>query len=305
MSARAGFVETLSIADSVVQGLPASDGTLLAADQVYDPDGLVSLLRHKRDSLTRWIATRLSSASKAAVSGHQDGTPVAGADLDALVADLNAIIQGPSIWKPKRFADRTLTAEARKDAAAGPTGDALVRLNRRLLDEAFGVELHDAAIAVADGLTQLVRTTLLGWGYVHRLECSESILDEPVIAGDAQDGCVRFSAWATGSLIPRKYESVRVASARTDLPHPPVRRVGVRPAVDRRRQRDPRRRHGGVPEHPLGQPQRIRDGRLLRAGSLDQGALAADQARRVPAGGPDRSADSDAAVRCGSRDEER
>ena len=207
-----GFVETLSIGDSVVQGLPASDGMLLATDQVYDPDGVVSLLRHKRDSLTRWIATRLSSASKAAVSAHQDGTPVAGADLDALVADLNAIIQGPSIWKPKRFADRTLTAEARKDAAAGPTGDALVRLNRRLLDEAFGVELHDAAIAVADGLTQLVRTTLLGWGYVHRLECSESILDEPVIAGDAQDGCVRFSAWATGSLIPRTYESVRVAS---------------------------------------------------------------------------------------------
>jgi hypothetical protein len=207
-----GFVETLSIADSIIQGLPASDGTLLAAEEVYDPDGLFSLLRHKRDPLTRWIAGHLSSAAKTAVRSHGDGTPVASADLDALVADLNTVIQGPSIYTTKRFADRRLTAAVRRTADSGATGEDLVRLNRRLLDEAFGVELHDAAIAVADGLTQLVRTTVLGWGYVHRLECSESILDEPVVAVDDQDGCVRFSAWATGSSIPRKYESVRIAA---------------------------------------------------------------------------------------------
>jgi hypothetical protein len=215
-SRRGGFVETLSIADSIVQGLPAGDGTLLTSEQVYDPDGLLSLLHHKRDPLTRWIAGRLASATKAAVRNHKDGTVVTASDLDALVADLNAVIQGPSIWKPKRFADRPLTGAVLRSALGGPTGEDLVRLNRRLLDEAFGLELHDAAIAVADGLTQLVRTTVLGWGYVHRLECSESILDEPIIAGDDQDGCVRFSAWATGSLIPRKYESVRIA------PHGPI-----------------------------------------------------------------------------------
>jgi hypothetical protein len=206
-----GFVETLAIADSIVQGLPASDGTLLAADDVYDADGLVSRLRHQRDPLTRWVARQLSNATKTAVRAHADATPVATADLDALVADLNAILQGPSIWKPRRFADRQLTAVVKRQAKTGATGADLVRLNRRLLDEAFGVELHDAAIAVSAGLTQLVRTTVLGWGYVHRLECSESILDEPMIAEDAQDGCVRFSAWATESLIPRKYESVRIA----------------------------------------------------------------------------------------------
>jgi hypothetical protein len=154
----------------------------------------------------------LSSATKTAVRDHRDATAVAAGDLDALIADLNAVIQGPSIWKLKRFADRPVTMAPHGAAHGAPTGEDLVRLNRRLLDEAFGLELHDAAIAVADGLTQLVRTTVLGWGYVHRLECSESILDEPVIAGDDQDGCVRFSAWATGSLIPRKYESVRIAA---------------------------------------------------------------------------------------------
>jgi hypothetical protein len=43
------------------------------------------------------------------------------------------------------------------------------------------------------------------------VECSESILDDVALADDTQNGCVRFSAWPTGSLLPRKYESVRVA----------------------------------------------------------------------------------------------
>ena len=77
-----GFVETLSITTASSRGCPPSDDTLLAPEQVFDPDGLFSLLRHKRDSLTRWIAGSLSSATKTAVRRHQDGTAVAAGDLD-------------------------------------------------------------------------------------------------------------------------------------------------------------------------------------------------------------------------------
>jgi hypothetical protein len=63
------------------------------------------------------------------------------------------------------------------------------------------------------GLTRVERTTVLGATYVHRLECSESILDDVALVDDTQHGCVRFSAWSTASLLPRKYESVRVAPA--------------------------------------------------------------------------------------------
>ena len=52
--------------------------------------------------------------------------------------------------------------------------------------------------------------TILGAANVHQLEASESILDDVVLVDNAQDGCVRFSAWSSGSVIPRKYESVEV-----------------------------------------------------------------------------------------------
>jgi hypothetical protein len=46
---------------------------------------------------------------------------------------------------------------------------------------------------------------------VHRLECSESILTDVVEVEDTQDGCVRFSAWAAESVLPRQYESLEIA----------------------------------------------------------------------------------------------
>jgi hypothetical protein len=52
---------------------------------------------------------------------------------------------------------------------------------------------------------------VLGRVVAHRLEASECILNDLTLVDDLQDGCVRFSAWATGSVVPRQYESVRTA----------------------------------------------------------------------------------------------
>ncbi|HEU5200744.1 MAG TPA: hypothetical protein VFU32_13980 [Ktedonobacterales bacterium] len=68
----------------------------------------------------------------------------------------------------------------------------------------------DQAIALSSGLVDLSRSTVLGPAAVHRLEASECILDEVTLVEDAQHGCVRFSTWATGSVLPRQYESVEV-----------------------------------------------------------------------------------------------
>ncbi len=68
----------------------------------------------------------------------------------------------------------------------------------------------DRAIDLINGAVDLSRCTVLGPAQVHRLEASESILDDVMIVEDTQHGCVRFSAWATGSVIPRQYESVEI-----------------------------------------------------------------------------------------------
>ena len=68
----------------------------------------------------------------------------------------------------------------------------------------------DPAIGMTAGLAELSRCTVLGSAAFHRLEASECILDDDVQVIDTQDGCVRFSAYAKGSVLPRQYESVAV-----------------------------------------------------------------------------------------------
>jgi hypothetical protein len=210
---RGGVVEALSARDSVVQALPADPGPALHATAVFDADGLLRLLRHQRDPLTAWLATQLDAPAAQAVGAHSDGEAVDPAALDKVLAALNAVIAGPLIYDPARFAGHRISPEAIAAAATAPTGAELAGLNRRLLEEACPHELHAAAIALRAGLTRVERSTVLGATYVHRLECSESILDDVALVDDTQHGCVRFSAWSTASLLPRKYESVRVAPA--------------------------------------------------------------------------------------------
>ena len=67
------------------------------------------------------------------------------------------------------------------------------------------------AIKSESGETHLSRTTVLGALSVHRLDASECILDDIAVAEDAQHGCIRFSAYAEGSVVHQPYESVTVA----------------------------------------------------------------------------------------------
>jgi hypothetical protein len=55
---------------------------------------------------------------------------------------------------------------------------------------------------------EVSRCTILGQVIGHRLYASESILTDVVKIDDIQHGCVRFSAWPSGSVIPAQYESV-------------------------------------------------------------------------------------------------
>jgi hypothetical protein len=69
----------------------------------------------------------------------------------------------------------------------------------------------DAALALTDGDVSLSRCTVLGPVAVHRLQASECILWDRAEVDDTQHGCVRFTAWTKGSVLPRQYESVTIA----------------------------------------------------------------------------------------------
>lgn len=74
--------------------------------------------------------------------------------------------------------------------------------------QAIGAE---TAIDVSTGIVELERTTVFGKANIHRIYASDSILGDVFKVEDTQHGCVRFSAWATGSKLPGPYECVRIA----------------------------------------------------------------------------------------------
>jgi hypothetical protein len=84
--------------------------------------------------------------------------------------------------------------------------------NRRLPPPGPPV-LPDGAIALATGEVRISRSTILGPAQVHRIDVSESILQGAIDVDDTQHGCVRFSAWTSGSVLPRKYASVEIGRA--------------------------------------------------------------------------------------------
>ena len=167
-----GSVETLAVSDSIVQGLPVTTGAGVCAADVFDP----SLL-----------ATSLLSADPLSAALRERLTDTARHDLQAYGA---RSLAGQRTGLPR-------TVLAGLNAIA----------NRALLEESYPVALGVAALAVADAAVHLTRVTVLGRIAAHRLSASDSILADRVTVEDTQDGCVRFSAYASGSVVPRPYRS--------------------------------------------------------------------------------------------------
>jgi hypothetical protein len=205
-----GSVETLTISDSVVQGLPANTGPEYREADIFDPALLALDLAADGP-----VSTALVKAS-AALHEPQLSQP---SSVSSMVAALNALVDGPSLYDPAVFGMVDVSAAVLElvklvtgAAPADPTEAAarLKALNRGLIDESFPVALGVAALAVADATVQLKRVTVLGRIAAHRLFASDSILHDFTAVDDVQEGYVRFSAYASGSALPRQYESAAI-----------------------------------------------------------------------------------------------
>ena len=210
-SRHGGLVRDLLVRDSIVQGIRTAGFGPFATADVVDMPRLATRLEERRDAVSDYLWGRLSAPTRAALaaaSGPPDATL-----SQALLDDLNAVVNGNPIWDPVRFAGVVL-APATRDLAASnpPAGPERVRANRLLLESAFRHELADLALGSGEGEVALERVTVFGPCALRRLYASETILDDLVVVDDTQRGCVRFSAWSTGSVLPRKYESVEVAA---------------------------------------------------------------------------------------------
>ena len=89
--------------------------------------------------------------------------------------------------------------------------DAISQFSQAQVEAAWPLAFADLALGFSSGTVSLSRCTILGRTYTHRLQASESLLDDVAIVEDAQHGCVRFTAWSKGSTLHQPYESVQIA----------------------------------------------------------------------------------------------
>jgi len=205
-----GSVETLAISDSIIQGLPATAGAAYTAADIFDPPLLARGLL-AAEPLAEALLSAMPAAVKPALQAYLTGSPPSlEPALPQLILDgLNTLVSGPSLYAEALLSAVSLSAGtlalAGQAAVLGPAQ--LAVLNRALLDECFPVALGAAALAVADATTQLTRVTVLGRTAAHRLQASDSILHDFTAVDDVQDGGVRYSVYASGSVVPRQYAS--------------------------------------------------------------------------------------------------
>jgi len=218
-----GSVETLTITDSIVQGLRVASGTAFTAADIFDPALLARGLAAGDQGtgqpvgpLPAALLAMMPAADAAAVLAYAAAAASAGYEATSFPLDgLNALVaRGSSLYDPALFATVSLSPAVLALAAQASAGTLeparLPALNRALIEESFPVALGAAALAVADATVQLTRVTVLGRIAAHRLSASDSIVTDFAAVDDTQDGCLRFSAYASGSAVPRQYRSAAI-----------------------------------------------------------------------------------------------
>jgi hypothetical protein len=131
-------------------------------------------------------------------------------DVAPLLAQLDTLVAGPSLYQATACAGIPLSAETNRLLNEAVPSHPAPAANRLLLEDAYPLELADAALAFGDGALNLSRCTVMGRIVAHWLEASECILQDLTQVDDLQAGCLRFTAWASGSIVPRQYESVSI-----------------------------------------------------------------------------------------------
>ena len=125
--------------------LPLHAGTsqfLFDMDGIRDPGSLAVKLQDTRAPVSQWIASQLSEDGQGLLVGYDGASDPSAKLQEALLADLNRLLQAGSLYDAQVFADIELSEQTQALIAQNPkSGDALVRLNRSLLSDVYPHEL--------------------------------------------------------------------------------------------------------------------------------------------------------------------
>ena len=106
-----------------------------------DPACLAAKLRDAQDPVSRHLRGLLSERTGELLEEHPGVGPPSEDLREALIGDLDRLVQGASLYDEGRFEHVALTEEVSRLIRQDPQGEALVRLNRALLEAAYPQEI--------------------------------------------------------------------------------------------------------------------------------------------------------------------
>ena len=146
--------------------LPLHAGTnqfLFDMDAIKDPGSLAVKLEDTRAPVSQLIASQLSEDIQWLLVGYDGASDPSAKLQEALLADLNRLLQAGPLYDAQVFADTELSEQTQTRIAQNPkSGEALVRLNRSLLAAAYPYELaqdakHSKGIAACRENLRLIK----------------------------------------------------------------------------------------------------------------------------------------------------
>ena len=120
----------------------STDQFLFDMDAMKDPGSLVVKLQDTRAPVSELIASQLSEDMQWVLLGYNGTSNLSPQQQEVLLSDLNQLLQVGSLYDAQRFANIELSEQTQALIAENPkSGEALIRLNRCLLADAYPYEL--------------------------------------------------------------------------------------------------------------------------------------------------------------------
>ena len=114
---------------------------LLRPRDLMDPVGFIIQLRDSQNRISQFLIEQFSSETKRLLDEHLGPRLPSKSLQQALIQELNRLIQGESLYDQQRFEHVPLREKTRSLLIKNPQGEARLSLNRWLLEDAYPHEL--------------------------------------------------------------------------------------------------------------------------------------------------------------------
>ncbi|NQT92941.1 MAG: carbohydrate ABC transporter permease [Lentisphaerae bacterium] len=112
-----------------------------AMRDIRHANSLAAAWKRAEDQVSRYLVSSLPGETKRLLAAHDNRHPPAAGLKTAILAALNNVLSDPGLYADDRFSQVALRPETRETAGRGPTGTALERSNRELLEQVYPYEI--------------------------------------------------------------------------------------------------------------------------------------------------------------------